>query len=545
MAAGSLRSPDATWRIAALRARIGYQDCVGAENGTPGGFYDRHVDDHAETSTGAAGSGAPGPAGKPYGRLARKLAGVVGSSHVLVDPELRAPYEVDWTGRWSGEASLVVRPASTAELSGVVAACAEESATIVVQGGNTGLVGGSVPLAGEVVVSTARISWVGEVDVASGELSAGAGATLASVQDAARAVGLDVGIDLASRGSATVGGMVATNASGLSAVRFGRMSSRMVALQAVLASGAVVSAESGSRFGRGGYDLASLLAGSEGTLGIVSSVTLGVVAMPSHVVTALVALDAGSRRASRDGTGQPVAAVHRATDAAVSTFSHLRNVLSSRLHSAELLYPDAMELVCARTGSAPPFDRPHDAYLLIECASSSGDDGQLADEIAGALAECTPAAAGAVAEDPAGRRRLWRYREAISESISLIGVPHKLDVHVPLSMAAGLVAGAHEAVQRVSPGSKVIVFGHIGVGNLHLNVIGPAADDTTADDAILELVIAAGGNVSAEHGIGRAKASWLPRVLSSERLDAMRRVKDAMDPKGLMNPGVLLAPAEL
>ncbi len=495
-------------------------------------------------------------------KLSRKLADLVGSSHVLRDPALRAPYEVDWTRRWRGEAALVVRPASTAELASVVAVCAEEQAAIVVQGGNTGLVGGGVPVGGEVVVSTARISWVGEVDTASGQISAGGGAALAAVQDAARARGFEVGIDLASRGSATLGGMVATNASGLSAVRFGRMASRMISLEAVLASGAVISAVPGSHFGQGGYDLASLLAGSEGTLGIVTGVTMQLVPKPSELVTALVGLDAGAVRTNGNDLGRASPAVYRATSAAAAAISHLRNVLSSRLRAAELLYPDAMAMVCALHGSAPPFGTSHDAYLLIECATdetgadAAGGKADLADDLAsdltedlsaklaGALSQCPSVGACAVADDDSGRRRLWRYREGISEAISRAGIPHKLDVHVPLSEAAGFVAEVHRIVHAMSPSSKVIIFGHIGVGNLHLNVIGPDPEDTAVDDAILEAVVAAGGDVSAEHGVGRAKAPWLPRVLSSEQLDAMWRLKSALDPKGLLNPGVVLLPPQ-
>ena len=476
--------------------------------------------------------------------LAERLEGLLGVSHVLRDPELRGPYEVDWTRRWRGEAAMVVRPASAAELAKAVSICADAGARIVIQGGNTGLVGGGVPLDGEVVISTTRMSWIGEIDVMLAQLSAGAGATLASVQQAASSSGFEAAIDLGARDSATLGGMVATNASGLSAVRFGRMSSRVVALEAVLADGTMISGTPGSRLGGHGYDLASLLIGSEGTLGIVTGVTLQLEQAPKGQVTALLALDAGGRGAG--GARGVVREGELVTESAISTAGHLSSILRSQLRAVELFYRDGMDLVCDHARIPPPFQASHDAYLIIECAGV-GDEtaGEVAADIAGALSNCPLVVADAVATDAPTRARLWRYREGIPEAIASIGIPHKLDVYVPRMQMPGFIADLRSLARSVAPGWEVVVFGHVGVGNLHVNLLGVDVQSTAVDDVILELVIASGGSVSAEHGIGRAKAAWMPRVLSADQLGVMRILKRAMDPDALLNPGVMLPASDV
>jgi FAD/FMN-containing dehydrogenase len=417
--------------------------------------------------------------------LERALAGVVGPEHVLTDPDLTAAYEVDWTGRWRGRAVAVVRPGSAAEVAGVLRACA--GTAVVPQGGNTGLVGGSVPgPAGAVVLSTRRLTVLEPVGP-DGTVVVGAGATLAAVQAHARAAGWQLGLDWAARDTATVGGAVATNAGGLRVLRWGPARAQLVGAEVVLASGDVLTRVTGPLKDSTGYDLPGLLCGSEGTLGVLTRVRLRLVPpLPARRTVALAGV-AGVEEA------QALLASARRLD----------------LTAAELIGARAMDLV----GGSPLPDR-WPAYVLLE-----------------AIGDLTEALAGAgdavLAGDAADRARLWRCREEITPSIGRAGVPVKLDVSLPADRLAEVWA----ALDR--PGT--VLFGHLAEANLHVNLLGDEDPDR-----VLRLVAAAGGSISAEHGIGRAKAPWLPLTRSAAELAAMRAVKTALDPAGLLNPGVLL-----
>ena len=450
--------------------------------------------------------------------LLAALRAAVGGRHCLTDPDLRSSYETDWTRRWSGVALAVVRPGSTDEVAAVVRACADAGAGVVPQGGNTGLVGGSVPRAGEVVLSTLRLNAVEDLDGDAGEVTVGAGASLASVQSVARASGWDVGVDLGARDTATIGGMVATNAGGVNVLRHGPMRDQLLGFEAVLADGSAISRMPGMPKDNTGYDLGGLLAGSEGTLAVITRVRLRLVPPLAQRAVAVIGFTDAA--------------------AAVAAAGWLRRELASVL-ALELFTDAGMELVMRHARTAAPFAARRPFYLLVEAGSDAADP---TDELVATLEELDPGEAAAVAADPPGRHRLWQLRERHTEAVNAEGVPHKLDVSVPLARYAEMVERAPSVVAALDPSARTIVYGHVGDGNVHVNVIGPAPDDERVDDAVLELVLELGGSVSAEHGIGVAKVGWLVRDRGEPTVAAMRALKAAWDPAGILNPGVLFAP---
>jgi FAD/FMN-containing dehydrogenase len=443
------------------------------------------------------------------------LRTAVGAEHVLVDDDVKRSYESDWTGRFSASACAVVRPGSTTEVIAVVRACAGAGTPVVVQGGNTGLVGGSIPAGGEVLVSLTRLTAIGDVDPASAQVTVGAGVTLSQLQRHVRPLGLDVGVDLAARDSATIGGLVATNAGGIRVLRYGSMRAQVVGAEAVLADGSVVSRLGGLAKDNTGYDLVSLLCGSEGTLGILTQLRLRLVPQLRARAVALVAL--------------PDVAT------AVGLLPSLRATLPD-LVAAELFLPDGLALVRAYGGLPAPFPEEHPAYLLLECAAGSDPTDRLVEAVSSldGLRDAT------VATDAAGQRALWAYREQHTEAISAAGVPVKLDVSVPVGRLPELVERLPAAVRGVADHARLIVFGHVNEGNLHVNVLDAGPEGERVTDAVLRLVADLGGSISSEHGVGRAKVPWLGLSRSASEITAMRAVKRALDPSGLLNPGVLL-----
>jgi FAD/FMN-containing dehydrogenase len=446
--------------------------------------------------------------------LVDTLRRIVGEAHVLDDPALVASYESDWTGRFGGSARCVVRPANTGEVASVVAACAAEGVAVCVQGGNTGLVGGSVPVDGAVLISMRRLDEIEPIDEYAAQVTVGAGCSLVSLQQAVRPVGLDVGVDFAARDSCTIGGMVATNAGGERVLRYGTMRAQVVGVEAVLPDGAVVGRLTGLPKDNTGYDLASLLAGSEGTLAIITRLRLRLVPLLTERSVALVAV------------GEVADAVELVRQA---------RALPS-LEAAELFFADGVALVRRHTGLPTPFAGDHPVYVLLECAATSDPTDDLLDalERAGDLVlDAT------VASDTRGRQALWAYRESHTESINASGVPVKLDVAVPLVSFAAATAEIPLVVSAVAPQARTILFGHINEGNLHVNVLDATCEGDAVTDAVLKLVASFDGSISAEHGVGRAKRDWLLLSRSRQEVAAMRAVKDALDPQGLLNPGVL------
>jgi FAD/FMN-containing dehydrogenase len=456
--------------------------------------------------------------------LLTALRAAVGPSGVLTDADLRATYEMDWSRRFHGVAAAVVRPGTVDEVAAVLRACGERGAAVVPQGGNTGLVGGSVPRAlappaargvprPQVVLSTLRLRELEPVDPIAGEVTAGAGVTLAVLRDHAMRAGWDFGVDMGSRDSATVGGMVATNAGGVNVLRYGSMRHQIVGIEAVVPDGSVVRRLPGLVKDNTGYSLPALLAGSEGTLGVVTRVRLRLVPLLAKRAVALLAVD---------DAGQ-----------AASFAAQLRRSLVS-LAAAELFDDDGMRLVMAHTGAEAPFRGRHPRYLLVECAAASDPTDELVEAVA-----ALPSRDAVAASDEGGRHRLWTLREGHTESVNAAGVPHKLDVSVPIGRIGAFDLAVREAILAVAPDARIFIYGHVGDGNLHVNVLGPDPDDEAVDDAVLGLAVAYGGAVSAEHGIGVAKVAWLERDRGTADLAAMRAIKRALDPGNLLNPGVL------
>jgi FAD/FMN-containing dehydrogenase len=450
--------------------------------------------------------------------LLADLGAIVGETHCLTDASLRASYETDWTRRFHGVALAVVRPGSVEEVAAVLRACGAAGVGVVPQGGNTGLVGGSVPRGGEVVVSLARLDEIGEVDPDAGEVTVGAGATLAAVQAAARAAGWEVGVDMGARDSATIGGMVAANAGGVHVLRHGPMRTQLLGFEAVLADGRVLRRLPGMRKDNTGYDLGGLLAGSEGTLAIITAVRLRLV--PRLARRAVAVIGFGS------------------APAAVAAAARLRRDLAA-LVALELFTDEGLELVMRHAAVAAPFAARSPVYLLAETGLDEADPLEPLIGVIEALE--LDESRVAIADDEGGRHRLWQLRERHTEAVSAEGVPHKLDVSVPLARYAELVERASSVVRAVDPAARTICYGHVGDGNVHVNVLGPPPGEMAVDDAVLELVLELGGSVSAEHGIGVAKVDWLIRDRGPEAVAAMRAIKDAWDPGGILNPGVLFA----
>jgi FAD/FMN-containing dehydrogenase len=428
--------------------------------------------------------------------LERELADIVGDDHVLTDPSVTASYTTDWTGRFHADPGAVVRPGTTEQLAAVVRVCAAHGVAMVAQGGNTGLVGGSTPRVDEglqVVLSTRRLTDLGEVDTVAREVTAGAGVPVSSVQRAAKAAGLRYGVDLASRDSATIGGTVATNAGGLRVVRHGTTRAQVRGLQYVLADGRVVDRLAAPPQDNAGFDLTGLLVGSEGTLAIVTAARLRLV--PPETTAGEVTLIG-----CRDMT------------------EALSLIPPRGVRAAEVMLASGLSLVRRVGGLAQPLEREHPVYLLLE----TDELPDLPDDIDAAV-------------DPA----LWAYREQHTEAIATEAgargtVVHKLDVSVPLERLGAFV----DALAAATTPYDVFVFGHIAMGNLHVNVLG--ATDDEVDGRVLTLVAQHGGSIAAEHGIGIAKARWLPLTRSAAEIDLLRAVKAAFDPHGLLNPGVML-----
>jgi FAD/FMN-containing dehydrogenase len=449
--------------------------------------------------------------------LEADLGDALGDRHVLVDPSVTASYETDWTRRFAGRARCVVRPANTQEVASVLQLCSRHGVAVVTQGGNTGLVGGAVPTDGEVVLSTSRLRHIGTVDTVAGQVTVGAGVSVSALQQAVRPTGLDFGVDFAARDSATIGGLVSTNAGGARVLRYGTMRQQVVGLEAVLADGSPLSRLEALPKENTGYDLVGLLTGSEGTLAVITAVRVRLWPLFTHRTVALLALET--------------------TGAALAALAALKSRLSS-LEAAEFFLADGLALVMGHTGLPAPIPGDHPAYLLVECADRV-DPGEA---MLKALEEVSALVPGlvdiVVGEDAPSRARLWRYREAHTESINAIGVPVKLDVALPHAQLERALQELPGVAARAASGARTIIFGHLHEGNLHVNVLG-AGDHDAVTDAVLRYVASLHGSISAEHGVGRAKTKWLSLSRSTAEIAAMKSIKAALDPGQVLNPGVI------
>ena len=447
---------------------------------------------------------------------------LLGPARSLTDPARIAGFARDWTGAHLGSTTLVALPRDAEEVAALVALAREHGAALVPQGGNTGLVAGGVPMHGEIVLSTRHLSAAPEVDVAAATVTAGAGAPVQTVQEAAAAHRLTYGVDLASRGSASIGGTVATNAGGLRVMAHGDTRTQLLGVEAVLGTGEIVRRTNGLRRDNSGYHLPSLLAGSEGTLAVLTAVQLRLLPAPGGRAVALLAFESAT--------------------AAVTAAQHLRRACRA-VSAVELMLAGGLDLVGEQSGRRLPLAGRPPAVLLVE---TTADSARRAHEV---LVEATASLAGqtslldAVFDDVAGGRRLWFWRESHTECISRIGTPVKLDLTLPAGALAEFVESVPGIVSRVAPGARTWLFGHVADGNVHVNVTGTSGHGPAAQalaEAVFTDVARRGGSISTEHGIGTAKRRWLHLMRSDTEIAAQRRIKRALDPDGVLNPNVLL-----
>ncbi|MGB9304451.1 MAG: FAD-binding oxidoreductase [Mycobacterium sp.] len=444
--------------------------------------------------------------------MLRSLVSAVGPSHVITDPDVLAGRSVDHTGRYRGGASALVRPGSADEVAEVLRVCRDAGAHVTVQGGRTSLVAGTVPEHDDVLLSTERLSAVSDVDTVERRIAVGAGVTLAAVQHAATAAGLVFGVDLSARDSATVGGMASTNAGGLRTVRYGNMGEQVVGLDVALPDGSVLRRHSRVRSDNTGYDLAALFVGAEGTLGVITALDLRLHPTPAHRVTAVCGfsdlealVDAG--RMFRDVDG---------------------------IAACELIDGRAAALAREHLGLIPPVE--DDWLLLVELAADHDQTERLADLLDGVGMNGEPA----VGVDAVAQQRLWRTRESVAEVLGVYGPPLKFDVSLPLVAIGGFSRDAGALVRSQVPEALPLLFGHIGEGNLHLNVLRCTTEQEPAlYAAMMDLIAGCGGNVSSEHGVGSRKRPYLGMSREPADIAAMRTIKAALDPTGYLNAAVM------
>jgi FAD/FMN-containing dehydrogenase len=446
--------------------------------------------------------------------LPATLAEIVGDRYVSSDPDVLSARTVDHTGRYRGSASALVRPGSDDEVAAVLSACREAGAFVTVQGGRTSLVAGTVPEHDDVLLSTERLSEIGAVDTVERRVHVGAGATLAAVARAAADAGLVFGVDLAARDSATMGGMASTNAGGLRTVRYGNMGEQVLGVDVALPDGSLVKRHSEVRRDNTGYDLSSLFVGAEGTLGVITGLDVRLHPIPAHRVTAVAGFDdladlIDVGRDFRDADG---------------------------IAALELIDARASALTAEHAGVGAPVDGAW--QLLIELAGDTDQTERLADALERAKLSGEPA----VGVDPSAAHRLWQVREAIADVLGVYGPPLKFDVSLPLSAIAPFADAATELVAEHAPEAIPVLFGHIGEGNLHLNLVRCTLDgdrERALYSAMMTLIAHYGGNVSSEHGVGSRKRDYLSMSRTAADIAAMRAVKAAFDPAGYLNPAVL------
>ena len=460
------------------------------------------------------------------------LACIVGHENVLTSAADVGPYVVDWRGRYHGAARAVVRPATTGEVAAVVTHCNQARVPIVPQGGNTGMCGGATPDSSgrEIVVSLARMGALRAVDRQNATITVEAGATLAAVQAAAVDAGLLFPLSLASEGSCTIGGNLSTNAGGTAVLRYGNARDLVLGLEVVLADGRIWDGLRGLRKDNTGYDLKHLFIGSEGTLGIVTAAVLKLFAARHSRLTALAA----------------VADVARA----VALLQAMKQALGDRLVGFELMSGDALALSRKHHPDLPDPLPNHPWYVLVQ-ANDTALHAPLAtqiEEVFAAAVDDGTLADATIAHSDEQAARLWALRENISEAQRREGPNIKHDISLPISSIPAFLADCEAALARALPGARLVTFGHLGDGNLHYNVAAPEGtsgqafieNTPLANRIVHDRVAAAGGSISAEHGIGQLKRQELIRYKSDVELDLMRRVKSALDPLGVLNPGKVL-----
>jgi FAD/FMN-containing dehydrogenase len=464
-----------------------------------------------------------------------RIKAAVGPGGIVADEAGMAPYLREERGLWRGAARLVVRPAATEEVASVVRLCAEARIPIYPQGGNTGLCGGAVPDADGrgIVLSLGRMNRVRALDPVNYTITVEAGAILADVQRAASEADRLFPLSLGAEGSCQIGGNLSTNAGGIAVLRYGNTRDLTLGLEVVLPDGAVWDGLRGLRKDNTGYDLKQLFVGGEGTLGIITAATLKLFPRPRQIETAFLGL--------------------AKVEDAMQLFARARAATGDQLTAFELIPRIGLEIAMTHIPNVrDPLAGAHPWYVLLELASSQEGSGlrQALDDLLEALLEAGLIEDGTVAQSAAQARELWRIREGMVEAQKHLGGNIKHDVSVPVSRVATFITTASAAIERDFPGTRVIPFGHVGDGNIHYNLAPKPRADGAAflaqTDAFNHLVhdIATrlDGSISAEHGIGLLKRDELPRYKPAVALELMRKIKAALDPDGIMNPGKILAP---
>jgi len=470
------------------------------------------------------------PIGPVIETLRETLRAIVGDAGLITDVDAIAPMLVEPRGLFQGAAAIVVRPASTEAVAAVVQACAAAGVAITPQGGNTGLCGGATP-DGQVLLSLSRMNRIRDLDPLDYTVTLEAGCILQNVQDAAEAADRLFPLSLGAEGSCQIGGNLSTNAGGINTLRFGNARDLVLGLEVVLPDGRIWNNLKRLRKDNTGYDLKHLFLGGEGTLGIITAATCKLFPRPREEVSAFVAV--------RDVAG------------VIDLLSRLRAATGDQISAFEMIERFGIELAVKHIhGCRDPFAEAYEHYALFRASAGRADSGlkDIVEETLGAAYEEGLVLDAVIAESEGQAKDFWRVREGVVEGQIPEGGSIKHDIAVPVSRIPEFMARAAPVVQATIPGARPCAFGHAGDGNLHYNVTQPEGMDKQAylarwhdlNHAIHEIVVDMGGSISAEHGIGQLKVDELKYFKPELDLDLMRRIKDAFDPAGLMNPGKVL-----
>jgi D-lactate dehydrogenase (cytochrome) len=464
-----------------------------------------------------------------------RIKKIVGENGIIAERTAMEPYLEETRGIYHGAARLVVRPASTVEVAEIVRLCAAARIPIFPQGGNTGLCGGAVPDAdgSGIVLSLGRMNRVRAIDAVNFTITAEAGCVLAEVQSAAEKADRLFPLSLGAEGSCQIGGNLSTNAGGVAVLRYGNARELTLGLEVVLPDGQVWDGLKGLRKDNTGYDLKQLFIGGEGTLGVITAATLKLFPRPKEVETAFLGLTR--------------------VENAMALFARARDASGDQLTAFELIPRIGLEIAMAHVpGIHDPLATPHAWYALVEVSSSQRASGlrNALEAFLAAAMENGLVEDGTIAASAAQARDLWRIREGVVEAQKFLGAAIKHDISVPVSSVAAFIARASAAIAERFPGIRPIAFGHVGDGNIHYNIAQPVGADADVFLArrgeisrlVHDLAAGFGGSISAEHGIGLLKRDELPRYKPAVALYLMRRIKAALDPDGIMNPGKILAP---
>lgn len=476
---------------------------------------------------------AAGVMAGPDAEFIAALEARLGAESVVTGRDALEPFETDWRGLVRHPAIAAVTPCDPDGVAATVLACRAHGVAIVPQGGKTGMVAGGVPAPGrrQIVLSLSRLDRIRAIDTVNDSITVDAGCILQKVQDAAAAADRMLPLRLASEGSCQIGGTIATNAGGTQVVAYGSTRNLVLGLEVVLPDGRIWDGLRGLRKDNTGVDLKQLFIGSEGTLGIVTGACLSLLPRPGGQIAALVALPS--------------------VEAAIAAFVAIRHPLWTMLTSIELFSDAGLRLVLDHVpGARAPFAAPSAYCALIELSVHAADAAPARaalEEAIAALIEDGTVIDAVMAESETQRLAFWRLRESVSEAERAAGGSMKHDVSVPISALARFIAEVHGIVGRVAPGARPNIFGHVGDGSLHVNIRPPQgvplrdfARDGALTRAVEDAVIAHGGSISAEHGIGQTKPESLTRQKSEVELSLMRTLKAALDPLDLLNPGKLL-----